>query len=64
MFDIDNFKTKDEKKKAKYVTVNGKKIAVSTTATQLTHLSSQSTSKMSRNVQELNRKVLQFINNQ
>ncbi|WP_175989545.1 hypothetical protein [Bacillus sp. Marseille-Q1617] len=60
---IGQFKEKDSKK-GKVITVNGRRVKVSATASRVTHLSDKSTSKMSRNVQQLNKKVLQFINNQ
>jgi protein subunit release factor B len=53
-----------ESRKGKVITVNGQRVNVSPTAARVTHLSEKSTSKMSRNVQQLNKKVLQYINNQ
>jgi hypothetical protein len=48
------------------VVVQGKRVRKGTIAKPLrtTRLSEKSTSKMSRNISELNRKVLQYINNQ
>ncbi|MCA1054255.1 hypothetical protein LCM10_04585 [Rossellomorea aquimaris] len=60
---IGQFKGKDSRE-AKVITVNGQRVKVSPTASRVTHLSEKSTSKMSRNVQRLNKKVLQYINNQ
>ena len=60
---IGQFKEKDSRKE-NVITVNGRRVKVSATASRVTHLSEKSTSKMSRNVQQLNKKVLQFINNQ
>ncbi|PFG07737.1 hypothetical protein [Bacillus sp. es.034] len=60
---IGQFKEK-ESRKGKVITVNGRRVKVSASASRVTHLSEKSTSKMSLNVQQLNKKVLQFINNQ
>jgi len=68
MFGIGDVKRKQERKQARKapvtVMVNGQKVKIVPRSSQVTHLTEQSASKMTRNVQELNKKVLQFINNQ